>query len=152
MGLLAGGFFTAGEGGDIIGLTDAQGGDDATGGPASATVQCYDATHGTRFGQCWGDELGSLIYQHDVVTPLSNIGDYQMKWDSFSGAAPTSSSSAEGVWQSLATVDFWVTWTLASGPGDIAGAVTVSIRKGAGPSVLATAIWDGEVILSGKGK
>lgn len=150
MGLLAGGFFTnAGSGGDVIDLQEAGCDDDSPGG-ASGSITCYWSGHGTRAGEVWGEESQIDVYSHDPVTPKSNIGEYQMKWDALSGLAPNTGDT-EGVWIDLDATSFNIGWSVGASD-ERAGTVTVSIRKGLGPSVLQTAIWDGDVIAQGKGK
>jgi hypothetical protein len=151
MGLLAGGFFTSGEGGDIIDLQGASGSESTSGSSASGSVYAVEAGDGDA-GEVWFTDEGEDIYGYDLITPKSNIGNYQMKWDALAGDPPNSTSSAEGVWQSLLTNDFRLTWSVSGGPDLIDGSATVSIRLGAGPSVLQTAIWSGDAELSGKGK
>lgn len=127
--------------GDVIDLQDMGASDSATGG-ASAECRLYNA--GTREGEQWYDDSG-FTYNNDAIVPGSNANNYQMKWDGLSGDNPDNFSTPEGVWETLANGDFSVEWSV-SGVNESTGAVTVSIREGAGPSVLATAIWDGEAI------
>lgn len=154
MGMLAGTLFPTQDGGGVtINLANTGASDDTSGGPASVSCTAYRADHGTRAGEVWADDTGVATYQYDLTTPITSSGDYQMKWDFLSGDAPYAlGSTAENTWVDLSTTSLTVTWRLASGPGTEAGTVTVSIRKGAGPQILKTAVWDGEVILSGKGK
>lgn len=136
---------------DTINLTTSSAFADGTGGPITCELVCYNAGHSTRAGEVWYDDNG-LFYDYDIVTPVANAGDYQMRWDHLSGTSPyAASSSTEATWIAIDTNNFVITWRLGSGPGDISGSVTVSIRKGTG-STLATATWDGELSLSGKGK
>jgi hypothetical protein len=145
------GFWAAAGGGDTINLTATDAFADGSGGPITCEIVCYRANHGTRAGEVWYDDNG-LIYGYDIVTPVANSGDYQMRWDDLSGTGPyLSGSSAESTWIAIDTTDFFVAWRLGSGPGDLLGSVTVSIRKGTG-ATLATAVWAGELSLSGKGK
>lgn len=150
MGLLAGGFFSgSGSGGDVIDLQVASCSDISTGG-AGAEINLYWSGHSTRAGEVWGEENNVFIYSHDPVTPKSNIGLYQVKWDAFSGDAPNTGDT-QGVWRDLSVGTFSVGWSVGAA-SSAAGIVTVSIRKGTGPSILATALWDGDVEASGKGK
>jgi hypothetical protein len=154
MGLLSGGYYSQGSGGDIIDLQDVGCSVSTQGGPATAEIVVY-SENDTLEGQVWTDDNG-LIFFNTLVTPVSNIQEYQMKWDGLSGTSPylVGTSAAEGVWQPLTIAggDFVIAWRVGTGPGTAEGAVTVSIRKGTGPQVLATATWDGFVELSGKGK
>jgi hypothetical protein len=150
MGLLAGGFFTAvGAGGDVINLQNASCSQEGTGG-ADANIQIYNT--GAQEGEVWVED-GGWTYDHDAITPGVNANLYQMKWDLFSGDPPSGNNTeVEGVWYPLSSGDFEVEWSVPSGDNDEAGSVTVSLRLGSGPSVLATAIWDGEAISVKKGQ
>lgn len=153
MGLIAGGFYVQGGGtGDTINLQDTGTSTDTQGGPATAAITCYRANHSTRAGEVWNEDNGEL-FAYDLVTPSENSGSYQLKWDQLSGTAPYSpSSSTEATWIDISTTDFVVTWRLGTGPGTTTGSVTVSMRVGTNPSIIKTAVWDGSVTLSGKGK
>ena len=143
------GFWAAAGSSDTINLTATSAFADGTGGPITAEISCYRATHSTRPGEVWADDNG-MYYQYDIVTPVANAGNYQMKWEPLSGSNPYG-GTAQSTWVALSTTDFWVYWRLGSGPGTTTGSITVYIREGTGPT-LTTATWDGEVVLSGKGK
>lgn len=145
MGMLAGGFFTfLGSGGDVIDLQNMSAGKADVGG---SFCECRLYNVGLNDGEQWFED-GGWTYQNDTITPVSNVNLYQMKWDLLSGDAPTgaNTSSAEGVWFALSGGDFRIEWFVAGGNNEETGIVTVSIRLGSGPSVLATALWDGECI------
>lgn len=149
MGMLQGGLLGQAAGSsDTVDLQAADCFDDATGG-ASATISCYWSGHGTRAGEVWNEQDQTDVYSHDPVDPKSNIGDYQMKWDALAGDAPNT-GDAENTWIDLSSSSFDIGWSVGASD-ERAGTVTVSIRKGTG-SVLDTAIWEGDVIASGKGK
>ena len=137
-----------GSSGDTIDLQDMSCSDEGTGG-ASCACQLYGQSHSNE-GEQWYDDGATFTYQNDAITPKTNTDNYQMKWDALSGDAPTSSSTAEGVWESLDLDTFFVEWDVG-GEGESTGAVTVSIREGTG-STLDTATWDGEAIGTKKGQ
>lgn len=148
MGMLQGGLLSqVVAGGDTIDLQAMAAAHEAVDG-AAAMCRAY-GTLGTTDGEQWYED-GGWTYQNDFIDPVSNVGNYQMKWDALSGDAPTNVSTPEGVWESLGSDHFDVEWT-ASGANESVGSVTVSIREGTG-SVLDTAIWTGEAISTKKGQ
>ena len=142
---------TAGGGGDVLDLQSASTSGSGTGN-ISVEIRLYNT--GIREGEIWYDESFTLTYQNDAIAPGVNADNYQMKWDLLSGDPPSGAgtSSADGVWYALSSGDFRVQWTALSGGNTESGVVTVSLRLGAGPSVLATAEWDGDAVSEKKGQ
>lgn len=127
---------------DTISLINTSCADEQDSG-ADAYITVYGESHATRDGECWYFD-GGVFKQNDVILPSTSADDYQMKWDALSGDDPTTTSTAEGVWESLGTDWFNIEWN-ASGEEELIGSVTVSIRLGTG-SVLDTAVWDGTAV------
>jgi len=133
-------------GGDVIDLQDMSSTDEGE-GSAVATCQLYGQSHSNE-GEQWFED-GGFTYQNDAITPKSNTDNYQMKWDALSGDQPDNFSTAQGVWESLDLDTFYVEWEV-EGDNEVFGSVTVSIREGIGPSVLDTAVWDGQAVSTKK--
>lgn len=137
-------------GGDTVNLQAASCEDDQV-GSASAEIRLYHEAHGSRAGEVWEEVDQTFVYGHDPVDPVTNIGDYQIKWDQLSGDTPDNTFAAEGVWKTdLATVSASLGASVGS-EEENTGSATVSIRKGTG-SILDTAVWEWTVVGSGKGK
>ena len=140
----------------VVNLVDVSCDEESPGG-ATAKIIYYNAGHPSRPGEVWATESGILVDQYALlsgdgpVDPVSETGDYQVKWESNAGQDPnTSDTSAKSTWIALSGTSFIVGWTVGAAD-DRSGSVTVSIRKGTGPT-LDTAIWDGSVLAAGKGK
>lgn len=148
-GMLAGGFFSqSGAGGDSI-LLVACSCDDSGVSSASCNLTYYHDAHSTRAGEVWGDVAGTPTDQYTLeaqdgpVEPLSNTGDYQMKWDDPTTGDAPDSGDTKAVWRDMgAGSSFQIGWSASGFGQEVTGTVTVSIRKGTG-STIDTAIWDG---------
>ncbi len=127
--------------------------EDTSGGPASAQIIWYRANRPSNPGEVWADDTGILTYAFTPILPITDASLFEAKWNYLSGNAPSATfSSAEDTWIPIATQSFDVTWYNPTGPNTIQGTVTASMRRVGTTSPVYTAIWDGEVILSGKGK
>lgn len=138
--------------GDTIDLVNVFCTDEAEGTSAFADIRAYSASGGARAGEVWYSTDTVYFKANDFVEPNSNADDYQMKWESLSGDDPNNNTVASGVWHPLSTSRFDIAWDWSGGDGGYAGDVTVSIRKGTGPTVLDTAVWDGSAQATPKEK
>jgi len=150
MGLLAGGFSHPESGsGDTVDLQSLDCSNDQPGG-STARMRVRNATVGAEIGEAQFDsDDAGYVYAFNPIVPDTNIGEYQMKWEALTGDNP-SGGSAISTWIDLSTTSFIVSWA-AGASSELSGTITVSIRRGTG-NTLATAIWEGDAIGSGKGK
>ena len=126
---------------DIVDLQYAAANETQFGGSSTAWIKVYGST--SRISEQWYLDDTIERKTNNVVVPDANIVDYQMKWDALSGDPPNDNTVAEGVWHPLSSGTFQVAWQ-QGGIGYRSGAATISIRKGTDPTVLDTAMWEGD--------
>lgn len=112
---------------------------------ATAELQLH-GTIGSKDGEAWHNDGGtSQVFHNTVISPGTSAGDYEAKWDQLNGDTPDSESTPEGVWESLGTDNLELGWSVED-DAEKDATVRVSLRLGAGPSVLATADWSVSVV------